>query len=276
MTESSTGKILARDLSLVASRAVRDVGRPALREVVEECTRVFLRCSNTGRGTDEHIGQLFPLLQLAEHLDGIEVLLDAASNASSTVLLRAAFESLLAVEWVAEEPSLRYGAAYVVSDIHRRIAGLEQFTPGNDRRRQAEDKKKGDTVGARIEFPTFTEAPAMIARLRELLKAAHLKEAAAEYALQRKRPNKIEWFAFWGGPRSVEQLATRLVRVETLLAPLRDALIDDRQRVSHRPFALRIRRPVGDSKHAGRVGVGIDHGGGATTIEVDRVPRSER
>jgi hypothetical protein len=212
MPEIPASKILDRDISLAATSAVRAAGRPALREVVDECIRVFQRCSNTARGTDEHIGQLFPLLQLAEHLDGVEIALDGASATAAGVLLRAAFESLLTVEWVAKDKPLRYGAAYVVAEIHRRIAGLEQFTPGTDRRKQAEEKMRSDALGATVDFPTFAEAPNMIVRLQKLLKAKHIAEAAAAYDTDRKKSNKVEWYSLWGGPKTIEQLATRLER----------------------------------------------------------------
>lgn len=212
MAEIPASRILDRDVSLVATTTVRAVGRPALREVVDECIRVFQRCSSTARGTDEHIGQLFPLLQLAEHLDGAEIALDGASATAAGVLLRAAFESLLAVEWVAKDDSLRYGAAYVVCEIHRRIAGLQQFTPGNDRRRDAEEKMRSDAMGASIEFPTFSEAPGMIARLQTLLKAAHLSDASKAYDERRNKTKKVEWYSLWDGPTTLEQLALLLKR----------------------------------------------------------------
>ena len=212
MTEIASGKILHRALSKEASREVREVGGPALREVEDECTRVFERCSASARGTDEHIGLLFPFLQLAELLDSAEVSLAEASTVGASVILRAALESLLTVEWVGADASMRYGAAYVVTDIHRRIAGLEQFLPSGTRRKQREASMRADALGADIELPTLPDAQERIDGFRELLKEQHLAAAAEEYARRRKGGGKVEFFSLWDGPRGIEQLALKLNR----------------------------------------------------------------
>jgi hypothetical protein len=212
MTEIPATKILDRDLSLQITREIRDEAGPALREAVDESVRVFERCSASAQGTDEHIGILFPFLHLAEIIDAVELCLQGGSSAGAGILLRAAFESLLTVEWITKEGVEKYGAAYVVADIHRRIAGLEQYSQDGARRAQLEAAMKADSLGGDIEIPVMSNAEDKIAGLRQVLEAPHLLDAAAEYEKARGARASIKFFALWGGPRSVEQLARKLGR----------------------------------------------------------------
>jgi hypothetical protein len=204
--EIPAAKILDRDLSLSISKETRAIGAPLLREVIDEGVRVFERCSVTARGSDENAGLLFPYLQLFELLDSLEVALDSAATGS--VLLRASFEALLTVEWVASDPSLRYGAAYVVVDLHRRIKGWERFQHGHDRHKTLKATFEKDELGQHITLPIEQDAEKRIAALRSLLAKPHLQDAEAEYQ-KLKNP---AFYALWGGPRTLEQLALRLGR----------------------------------------------------------------
>jgi hypothetical protein len=204
--EIPAAKILDRDLSLSISKEMRAIGAPLLREVIDEGIRVFERCSVTARGADENAGLLFPYLHLFELLDSLEVALDGA--AAGAVLLRASFEALLTVEWVASEPSLRYGAAYVVVDLHRRIRGWERFVQGHDRQKTLKATFEKDRFGQHITLPVEQDAEKRIVGLRSLLAKPHLQEAEAEYQRLKNPP----FYALWGGPRNLEQLALRLNR----------------------------------------------------------------
>src|SRR5690349_6226356 len=109
-------KLLDRELSLAITSEIRRVGRRALREVIDEGLDVFERCSASAEGKDENIAVLFPFLHILEMLDGAEVLLDGAVAFPTSTVLRAAFESLLTVEWVTKditkEESRRRGSAF--------------------------------------------------------------------------------------------------------------------------------------------------------------------
>ena len=125
----ASGKFLDRDLSLAITEQVRRLAGPVLREVVDQGLAVFQRCSVTAKGRDEQLGVLFPFLQAIEMLDGVEVLLDAAASVPAQVVLRAAFEALLTVEYVTEQDTERRATAYVVADIHKRMHSLDRFDP---------------------------------------------------------------------------------------------------------------------------------------------------
>lgn len=208
-------KILDRELSDAITKEVRAVGRPALRELVDEGIRVFERCSATATGHDENIGLLFPYLHLLETLDAVELALDGSSTVGANIILRPTFEALLTVEWVASTPDLRYGAAYVVADIHHRIGQYERYSPGHVKQKQLLSAIKSDTIAKNIDVPAEEDAVSKIAGLRELLNAPHLVAAAVEYQRTRdknKKKKRPAFHALWDGPENVEQLAKKLGR----------------------------------------------------------------
>jgi hypothetical protein len=207
-------KILDRDLSGAITRDVRHVGRPLLREVVDEGIRVFERCSKSAKGRDENIGLLFPFLQLIELLDGAEVVLDGSSVVGSNPILRAALEALLTVEWVARDSDLRYGAAYVVCDVHRRITSHQQYAEGHEKRRQLLTALEADDFVVPLAIPLLPDAADKIAGLEALLQAPHLAAAEIEYQATRAkmRGGSPRFHALWDGPGNIEQLAAKLGR----------------------------------------------------------------
>lgn len=204
-------RLLDREVSVAMTAPVREFAAPILREVVDEGLAAFERCNASARGSDENIGLLFPFLQLLEMLDGAEVALNGASTATATVILRAAFEALLAVEWVSREKSLRYGAAYVVADIYRRLTGIERYDSSHPKSREFAAVMRADEAGKDIPVPTIPDAAARMSRLTTLLSAPHLVEAAREYERVRKEGvRNPPFFALWNGPRTLEQLSRRL------------------------------------------------------------------
>jgi hypothetical protein len=212
------GKFLERDLSLAITSETRAVGRRVLREVIDEGLGIFARCSKTAQGEEENVAVLFPFLHLLEMLDGAEVLLDGAAINPAYPVLRAAFESLLSVEWVTKDISLdeshRRCRAFVVVDIHRRVQLINRYDAAHPDHVQFAAALRNDEVGSKIVIPNVRESSSRRAGLEAMLQSPSLREAAAEYEATRARLNRRwpPYYACWGGPTSLEQLARHLGR----------------------------------------------------------------
>jgi len=205
--------LLQREISLVASANLRNNAGPVLREVVDYGLAAFERCSATAEGHDTPMGVLFPFLHTLEMLDGAEILLNAAADIAATLSLRAAFEALLSMDWVAREDSERRGAAYVVAEVHRRLARMERYDPQTERGKQLRAVLATDEIGKTLLLPDIPDAATDRAEIRTLLDEAHLKDAADEYERVRLTMNRTpEFYALWDGPRDLEQLARQLGR----------------------------------------------------------------
>jgi hypothetical protein len=210
--EIPTEKLLDRDLSRTAVESYRKNAAPALAAVVDYGVAAFERCSASAKGSDENMGILFPALHVFEMLDGVEILLREGAVVPTRPLLRSAFEAKLIVEYVTEDESSERGAAYVVEEIHRRIKSLERFDPATDIGKSFQAEFAGDRIGAAISIPVVHDIKQRIASLQKLLDKSHLRAAAAEYVALKKKGRVPPFYGFWGGPRTVEQLARHLKR----------------------------------------------------------------
>jgi len=208
----NSDRLLDRDLALAMSKQARDVGGPVLREVIDYGLQVFQRCSSVAEGHDTPIGVLFPFLHTLEMLDGAEILLDSCAAAPASVTLRSAFEALLSLLWTAAEDSERRGAAYVVTEIHRRITHINRYDPSTDAgRRFQEALREREDVGVPLPPLQLPDPEKERAELRAVLGQEHLAAAAAEYERVKAKAGRVRYFfALWDGPTSWELLAKRV------------------------------------------------------------------
>lgn len=202
--------ILDRNLSLANTREVRADAGPVLRELIDYGLRAFERCSASAEGHDTPLGVLFPFLHTLEMLDGTEALLDSAASVPATLTLRAAFESLLSLLWVAADDSERRGAAYVVCDVHRRIDVSERFDPTTRKGKIVEAAIQADDVISEFSLPAAPDAAEDRTEYLAMIQQPHLAEAAAEYERLRTPTRKPRFYSFWGGPANIERLAAKL------------------------------------------------------------------
>ena len=205
--------LLDRDLSRAVTTPVRSLGGPSLRAVVDEGVRIFERCWATARGADENLGVLFPFLHLIEMLDGTEILLDHGATAPAQVTLRAAFEALLSLQHITASDTSRRGAAYVVAEIHARLAGIDRFDPSTQRGKQLLAAFRKDEQGSKVTLPAIEQPEAKRDGKLSLLAQPHLREAADAYEEAKKKLRRAPpFYALWGGPTDLEQLAGVLNR----------------------------------------------------------------
>ncbi len=207
------GKLLDRELSRAATEAVRRIGGPVLREVVDYGIAVFVRCAATATDLDVPMGILFPFLHCLEMLDATEVLLDAAVVAPTHAILRSAFEADLYCEYVAMDDSQRRGAAYVVAEVHRRLGALDRLDPATEKGKQFASGIMKDRVGAEIQVPPIPNLAQSRQSLKAVLTKPHLSDAAREYDRVTTHSGRTPPFhCLWGGPSNIEQLAAKLGR----------------------------------------------------------------
>jgi len=208
-----TDKLLDRDISAALAEPIAAVGSPTLQEVVDYAIRVFERCNQTAKGSDENIGLLFSFYGLIEMLDGAEVLLAKGAVGPATVCLRAGLEALLSQEWVARNVS-SHGMAYMVSEVHRRISEIDRYDPkthmGKQLREALEEKEMGDLD----RIPELLHPEQSRESLHGLLMKPHYVAAEAEWQRTKKKlkRSKPPFFALWDGPTSLELLAKELKR----------------------------------------------------------------
>jgi len=246
MVSIHTTKLLDRDLSNAATAQTRETAGPVLREIIDEGLRVAERCGRSANERDVHLGTVFPFLHLLEMLDGAEVCLGDSVVVPATVLLRAGFEALLTLEYVAREDSVRRGAAFVVVDVHDRIAEYDRLDDRTDRGKAFSANVSRDHAPFTIRLPAEIDLDVRRDSLRKVLAKRHLGEANQEYLrLSKSRRGRPKFYQLFGGPGDLEQLARYLGRSAQY-----DVFYRQWSRTSHAADLRRQLRPAEDGSAA--------------------------
>jgi len=206
-------KLLDRDLFKAFARERIDIATPLLQEVVNHGLAAFARCSHTAKDGDEKLAILMPYLHLLEMIDGVHILVADAAPDPAQLQLRSAFEALLTIEYITRDDTMRRAHAYLVADIHRRLAKLREMVPGTEAWKRARKRMEADAVGRTLRLEGIVDAKAGIEKLEGLLQKPHGRAANAAYQrAKKKRKGRPAWYELYGGPTSLELLATHLKR----------------------------------------------------------------
>ncbi len=206
-------RLLDRDLSKALIREWINLANPLLREVVNYGVAAFARCLQTGKGGSENLAILMPYLHLLEMVDGIQILLAEAAPSPAQLQLRSAFEALLTIEYITEADTMRRAHAYLVTDIYRRLATIRAMDPNTAEGKRARERMAADAYTGSTQLVSIEDSEAAIKIIETTLQKPHWKEASVEYQmLKRSLKRRPVWHQLYGGPKSVEKLATYLNR----------------------------------------------------------------
>jgi hypothetical protein len=191
--------LLDRDLSRVAASGLTAVTRPLLRELVNNGTNVYARCtaSATG-GENEDLAAPTLYLHMLQMTDAIDVLVYEGCAGGAIPNLRSSFEGLLGLTYVLEADYARRSLAWVAGFLLNKLADRARIDVTDPQSKPAQEMI-GETL-KRV-------APIVkgdIRRWEGILDEPRMKPIADEVRRVKK------WYAAFGGPASLKQLAKRL------------------------------------------------------------------
>lgn len=176
--------------SLFDPERAKTIARPridAARTVIDELRnyghRLFARSSVRPSGNDEEMVILLVYFHLLEMLDGLGILVAEAAPRPARLQLRAMFEALLTLEYLAGADTVRRAHAYLVCDIAERLENYDKLDPTSDAGRAFRDSLASDPDCANV--PLSEYAPSDGENLKTALAGALYADAWAE--LQRLR-----------------------------------------------------------------------------------------
>lgn len=205
--------LLQRELSKAEIQPWLESVIALLEEVVNYGVAAFARCLKTAKGTNESFAILFPYLHLLEMVDGVQVLLAQAAVTPAHLQLRSAFEALLTVEYIAETDSRRRAYAYLVADVRRRLAVYRTIPPNTEQGRRIRERIASDRYVRNMRIPDIRDVPVQISALEEVLDRPYWKEANKSFDdFKKSKKRAAQWYELYGGPSSLEGLASRLKR----------------------------------------------------------------
>lgn len=147
---------------------------------------------------------------ICEQLGGVEALVIQGCAEPCKPLLRSSFEAVLGIQYVLESDSENRGMAYQVAHAHRQISFYRKLDPTEESGKQLVAALKNDPLASGFKWTANTKP--MVANLQEMLARPEFLPIEAEWQRMTgtgKKKRKTNWFALFGGPSDVEQLAKR-------------------------------------------------------------------
>jgi Family of unknown function (DUF5677) len=167
----------------------------------------------SAKGTSYHHATVYLLTRHAiESLDGVSVLVSKSCSQPCQPLLRSALEAMLGIFYILEADSERRGLAYQLVHAHKKIKVYQRLDPTTDAGKQLRRDIAADPCADILNGLPGFDYPKMIAGLKAMFRQPMFQPLEAEWQrLKAARNNKDpEWYALFGGPTSVRDLAIRV------------------------------------------------------------------
>jgi hypothetical protein len=196
--------------SINLSTELRSVAGPALRTVLDYGVDAFVRCWNDAARSDDDLGPLLQHHVVLEHLDACAVLAAEGCAAALTSPLRAMFDALLSISYLAEDSTGRRSRAFVVGDLQSRLSFLRSLDPSTERGKQSAKNRQSDRIGRLIQDDDFfRDRSHEIRTLEQYLNASAFSEEKHEWERTKALLNgrTPRWHNLFGGPKTREELA---------------------------------------------------------------------
>ena len=165
-------------------------------------------------GTSFHHATVYLLTRHAiESLDGVSVLVSKGCSQSCQPLLRSALEAMLGVFYILQADSERRGLAYQLAHAHRKIKVYQHLDPTTEAGKQLRREIASDPSAEILNGLPALDYPKMIAGLQGMFRQPQFQPIEAEWQrMKAAHPKKKdpEWYALFGGPTTVQALATKV------------------------------------------------------------------
>jgi len=206
--------LLDRDLSKAATSEARTLIAPLLQDLINYGSAALARCSIRPEGGEENLVILLAYRHLLEMTDGVEILVAEAAAPPAALQLRSAFEGLLSLEYMTKEDAERRGLAYLATCFVRLRSLYGKLDPSTADGRELHDHAVGEChPEIAVRLSGIDSLAVSRADVEARLALPGWKEAHDEFQATKKRlGRRPEWYALYGGPTNLRNLAGHLKR----------------------------------------------------------------
>jgi hypothetical protein len=206
---------------------IRDADRDAyhahyreMAKAVSKCLEMYLGAFEKVRAkwyatpSDIYFSPIVLMMDFAEAIDGVSILVAAGSSRNCPQLLRTALELQLAIKYmVGDEKELeRRSLAYEFFHLHSEHRLALRFDSSSATGRQLRSELTGDQFAGVFDKPPIN-VKKEITSAESNMQSPRYDPVRAEIARMKATDIKAEhWYSLWGGPRNVRSLAIRLKR----------------------------------------------------------------
>jgi len=216
-TEPNTD-FIPRDFDNIKLEKNLELFSTKIEEVINFGSHVFDWCLKTVTGGIEKVPIYMSFRHLFEIIDAISILVRLSCIDPCKVLLRAAFESLLTIEYIFEEHTEQRAMDFMVWYKLQELKIYRRWDPDDHLYKEFRELLKIDKVLSDWDPPEFPQIKEEIARRKETLQRPEFSESKKEHQRLKKQIKKQKkrgpswWFSLHGGPKSIGDLAYKLNR----------------------------------------------------------------
>ena len=165
-----------------------------------------------GLGGDEEAPLILTFRNSLELIDSISILFAKQSIDPCKLQLRALLESIFVISYIVENNSRRRALNYLVCYYHDRLSEYMRLDQNTPQGIQWQRELRSDKLAGEMRIPVIDDLEGKIANLDAILGKPEYADSEAEYQRLRRanRRRKPVWHEFFGGPRTIVDLARHL------------------------------------------------------------------
>ena len=208
--------VLYKELSKIQAEEILVDALPVLEELINNGTHVLIRCADSS-GAEENIdlSSLALYKHILEMTDTFSILIKRGVSAPTIPLLRSTLEALLSLEFIVEDEAsyeIR-SLQWISSHIRKKLKVYDSLKKGTNRWKELQAKVNKDKRMQSWQVFPQAELSKHTANLETVLEKDQFKEIQDEIErLKDEGDPNPNWYALFGGPRNLEQLANHLNR----------------------------------------------------------------
>jgi hypothetical protein len=159
-----------------------------------------------------HATVLLLMRHVIESLDGVSILVAKGCSQPCQPLLRSALEAMLGLFYILEADTERRALAYQLAHAHKKITLYDRLDPTTSAGQELRRVVAPDPCGDLFNSLPIINYPKLIAGLQKMFTRPEFQPIEAEWQrLKAARKNKDpEWYALFGGPQNVRDLAIKV------------------------------------------------------------------
>jgi hypothetical protein len=181
-------------------------------EIIAFGTHVLSWHMQTAKGGDEIAPITLSIRHILELIGAISSSIKNSNVESCKILLRAMLESLLGLEYILKEDTVRRGFAFLTVESHQRLKHYKAIDPSTKENAQLRRLIEGDKIVPDFKLKIPEEVlKVSIAAIEDFLETPGARAASAELQKCKQDFNKNPyWYSLYGGPTNLERLAAYL------------------------------------------------------------------
>jgi len=184
-----------------------------LNKIVHFGGEIFLEILNKPTlGKEDSLPLIMFFRNSIELVGSISSLIVNFYSEPAKIILRTLLETMLYINYITLKDSKQRSLSFLICQYHEKLNGYKKFDPTKEQGRRFREQLNDDEFFKTYKFEKQDLLKAQMDNLESLIKSDLYKEVEKEYQrIKKENPrHKPVWYELYGGPKSIEKLASHL------------------------------------------------------------------